>query len=204
MAKRPLTFPSKPSLPAALPVVTVDPRDLYRVSSHSTGEPYFGRNNVNRFDDPNPVDAARYGTSYFGLSLAVAVAETLLHDRRPVKNCFVVKTDEIVRRHVLRFAGKPLTLADCTGAALKLMGGMADLSATSSYAKTKKWSAALHAHPDNVDGFLYMSRHKSDEKAIVLFDRAAPKLRVRSATRLSEHPEFGRVATDFRIRGDTP
>lgn len=204
MAKRPLTLPSKPSLPTALPIVTVNPADLYRVSSYTTGEPFFGRNDVNRFDDPNPVEAARYGTSYFGLSLAVAVAETLLHDRRPVKDHFVVKTAVIDSRYVLRFDGVPLTLADCTGTALKLMGGMADLSGTSSYAKTKKWSVELHAHGDQVDGFLYMSRHKNDEKAIVLYDRAASKVKMHSATPLSTHPAFGKIAMDFRICSSIP
>lgn len=204
MAKKPLALPSKPSLPTALSIIVVNPADLYRVSSHTTGEPFFGKNNVNRFDDPNPVDAARYGTSYFGLSLAVAVAETLLHDRRPVKNCFIINTAVIDTRYVLRFDGTPLTLADCTGTALKLMGGMADLSGTSSYTKTKKWSAELHAHADQVDGFLYMSRHKNDEKAIVLFNRAASKVKMHSAIPLSTHPEFGKIAMDFRICASIP
>jgi hypothetical protein len=45
-----------------------------------------------------------------------------------------------------------------------------------------------------------MSRHKNDEKAVVLFDRAAGTLRMREATPLHEHPEFGQVGTDLRIK----
>jgi len=50
-----------------------------------------------------------------------------------------------------------------------------------------------------VDGFVYMSRHLNDEKAIVLFDRARYKLKMVSATLLHEHSDFGQVATDLAI-----
>ena len=46
-----------------------------------------------------------------------------------------------------------------------------------------------------------MSRHKDDEEAIVLFDRAAHKIKMKSAIPLVAHPDFGQVATDFNIRG---
>ena len=35
---------------------------------------------------------------------------------------------------------------------------------------------ALHQHPEQVDGLVYMSRHVNDERAVVVFDRAAQKL----------------------------
>ena len=204
MARSPITITSRPQLPASLKTLQVDPATLYRVSGHDTGEPYFGRWNTNRFDDPNPDPDARYGTCYLGTSLAVAVAETILHDRKPVKSWFVVDPAVIKARFVVQFTGEPLTVADQTGAELKRLGGHAALSGTSSYAKTKQGSAAVHAHQDNVDGFVYMSRHKNDDKAIVLFDRAATKLRMVSATPLHRHPDFGQVATDLYIRGDSP
>lgn len=49
-----LRLPLRPSLSASLETVVVEPVSLVRVSGHNTGEPYFGRRNVNRFDDPNP------------------------------------------------------------------------------------------------------------------------------------------------------
>lgn len=204
MAQRPISVATRPQAPLTLKTITVDPGSLYRVSGHDTGEPYFGRNNVNRFDDPNPNPAARYGTCYFGASLAVAVAETILHDRKPVKGFFVIGLSVITGRFVIRFKGSPLVLADLTGAELKRLGGHAGLSGTSHYATPKKWSSVIHQHRDNVDGILYMSRHKNDEKAIVLFDRAAHKLKMSSATPLSAHPDFGQVATDLYIRASHP
>lgn len=45
-----------------------------------------------------------------------------------------------------------------------------------------------------------MSRHKNDEKAVVLFYRAADKLHMHVVTPLHEHPEFGQVGTDLCIK----
>lgn len=50
---------------------------LYRISRYSSGEPYFGRTGANRFDDPTRAKARRFGTCYLGLSLEVAIAETM-------------------------------------------------------------------------------------------------------------------------------
>lgn len=100
---------------------------------------------------------------------------------------------------MIRFDGIPLTLANLTGVSLKRLGGHAGLTGTASYVTPKRWSAAIHAHPDDVDGFVYMSRHVNDEKAVVLFDRARGRLHMTVATSLSQHPQFGQVATDLAI-----
>lgn len=192
--------PPGPAQPALLPCSGADQPALpVRISSHSSGEPYFGKWNTNRFDDPSADPTARYGTCYLGSSLAVAVAETLLHDRKAIKGRFVVEPSVIRARYVVRFGGEPLVLANLTGIALKRLGGHAGLTGTSSYATPKRWSAAIHAHPDKVDGFVYMSRHLNDEQAIVLFDRSRHKLHMLSATPLHQHPDFGQVATDLAI-----
>jgi hypothetical protein len=68
----------------------------------------------------------------------------------------------IESRHVVRCEGERLVLANLTGVALKRIGGHARLDGIASYTTTKRWSAAIHGHPDGVDGFLYMSRRKND------------------------------------------
>jgi hypothetical protein len=77
MVTRPVGVAAKPYAVSSLKRISVDPEKLIRVSRHNTNEPYFGNSRRNRFDDP----VGKYGTCYFGMSLAVAVAETLLHDR---------------------------------------------------------------------------------------------------------------------------
>jgi hypothetical protein len=199
-----ITLEDTPQLPSTLKTVEYDPASLYRISGHDTGEPFFGRWATNRFDDPNPDPNGRYGTCYLGTSFDVAIAETLLHDRKPIKGHFYVEPDVIKSRYVIQFQGTPLILANLTGAELKRMGGQAELSGTPSYKMTQRWSVAIHNHLNNVDGFIYMSRHLNDKKAIVLFDRAACKLRMISAIPLHTHPDFGQVATDLYIQAKRP
>ncbi|MEO9150303.1 MAG: RES domain-containing protein, partial [Burkholderiaceae bacterium] len=43
---------------------------------------------------------------------------------------------------------------------------------------------ALHRHPVQADGLLYMSRHVNSDKAVVLFERAAAKLKAATYTPL--------------------
>ena len=40
-----------------------------------------------------------------------------------------------------------------------------------------RWAAVVHAHPQKgIDGMLYVSRQLDNRKAIVIFERAKPKL----------------------------
>ena len=103
MPTLPIRIATKPLTTSTLSTVIVDPATLLRVSSHDTGEPYFGTTGRNRFDDPNADPMTRYGTCYFGVSLAVALAETLLHDRTPVRGFFVVELAVISSRFVIQF-----------------------------------------------------------------------------------------------------
>jgi hypothetical protein len=49
-----------------------------------------------------------------------------------------------------------------------------------------------------------MSRHLNNEAAYVVFDRAAHKLSMTRATRLADHPDFGRVAARLYITSTRP
>lgn len=112
-----LTLPHKAlSTSAALPVTGLPVPELVRISSHQTGEPYFGASGGNRFDAPgwrngNP----EYGCCYLGLTFEVALAESLLHDAVPVEGEFPIATTEINRRWVHRFKGD-FRLLNLTGA----------------------------------------------------------------------------------------
>lgn len=41
---------------------------------------------------------------------------------------------------------------------------------------TRMWAVAIHKHSDDVDGFVYVSRHINTANAVVLFDRATGNL----------------------------
>lgn len=121
----------------------------------------------NRFDDP----AHSFGTCYLGLSPGAAFAETVLHDEVAVDGLFRIAPEEIKRRYVVKFGGEPLTLANLTGAALKRLGADGSLSSCDSYDLPQQWSAWIHGHPSNVDGFVYMSRHYNVQAPANLADR---------------------------------
>jgi len=179
----------------------LDPRRLYRVSSHAAGEPYFGRIGDKRFDDPNADVAARYGVCYLGTRLSAAFAETVLHNEMPIHGEFVIAETEFTRRFLVRFEGRlPLVLASFAGADLRSNGATAEISTTPDYDLPQQWSCAIHSHPTGVDGILYMSRQLNTGFAVALFDRATAKLQSAAYTPLAKVRGMGRVLKQFRIR----
>lgn len=187
-----------------LDIQLLNPSVLYRVSTHDTGEPYFGRSRGNRFDDPEAKKVNRFGTCYLGLNLTVAIAESLLHNAEPENGRFEVPMSAIDARYVFRFSGPALRLANITGTPLLLLNGNGEISGTTDYTLTHKWARAVYDHPEQVDGFLYMSRRVNDSVAVVLFERD-PKnplpLKPSSPVRLCAHPEFAASAHHLRLSG---
>jgi RES domain-containing protein len=181
-----IEFPSAYLSTGSLDIAHLLPETLFRISSHSTGEPYFGRSGAKRFDAPEP-NPKLFGACYLGKTLKVAMAESILHDEDPVNGKFVIATKMIENKFVIRFTGATLKVADLTGASLKKMGGNADLSGTANYEITQQWSLAIHQNPENYDGFQYMSRHLNDSVAVILFDRSGSKIKMASATKLVEY-----------------
>jgi len=188
-----------------LAVVSLSACELIRISGFPSGEPFFGSSGGNRFDAPGCLlKSPEYGTCYLGLSFDVALAESLLHDAAPVKGKFRIARAEFDRRWVHRFLPK-LELFDLTGHLLKAMGGHAGLSGTGNYKVTQKWGKAVFDNPMKVDGFIYISRHLPNGKAVVLFDRARGKLRLSGpSTPLNEAPELLKAVDSFRIHVPLP
>lgn len=168
--------PSRKLGSLTLQTKTVQVSRLYRISRHSTGEPFFGQSTANRFDDPLRTVSKRYGTCYCGLDLDTAIAETILHDELAVRGQFAISFSDFSSRHLVRFTGGALVLADLTGPSLKTLGGDGSISTIVPYRLPQLWSRAVHRHPSVVDGIYYISRHLNDRPAVVIFDRARHKL----------------------------
>lgn len=169
---------------------------LYRISRHATGEPFFGRSVANRFDAPD----RSYGTCYCGFDLQTAVAETVLHDLRPVSGVFEVAQSDLDARFLVRFTGGDLNMAVLYGAPAKALVGEGSISTVEPYDLPQQWSAALHGHPANFDGILYMSRQVNDQKAAVIFERAKKKFTGFDATPLTKNRGFGKVRAALGIQ----
>jgi hypothetical protein len=150
-----------------LKVLSIPTKRLFRISSHLTGEPYFGKSASHRFDDPR----RQYGTSYLGFKIDTAVAESILHDLEPTRGGYEIAAEKTVSTCVHRFKGIDLRFADLTDHHLNVLGGHAELFGTASYAVPMLWSRAAFDHPAKVDGFVHMSRLLTAQKALVLFER---------------------------------
>jgi hypothetical protein len=190
-------------LPRALNSVKLDieevsPAKLLRISRFKSGEPHFGKSGLNRFDAPD----RSYGTCYLGLTLACAFAETVLHDRTAVSGAFPLVYDDLEQRWVVRFKdAEKLRLAVFRGPELKKLGADGQVSTVVPYDVPQAWSRALHAHPEQVDGFIYQSRHLNTEPAIVLFDRCASKVTSKPAKykNFLDYPGALRLLQTFNV-----
>ena len=185
----------------SLAVTRVYPKNLFRISRYPTGEPYFGNSGGNRFDAPGWMEGTpEFSSSYLGFSLAVAIAESLLHNEIPANGEFRLSAAALEQHYVHRFAGKALRMLNLTGVTLKRLAGNADLAGTASYSITQQWSLAVFRNPLNFDGFIYMSRHLNTERAAILFDRAAAKIQSKpSPLPLPDMPGFAAAAAAFNI-----
>lgn len=196
MAARALSAPPPDIHERTLTIVPVLPGSLFRLSRHESGEPHFGTQAANRFD---AFDKS-FGTCYLAFDLVTAIAESLLHDRMPHAGRYPVAVEELLQYRVHHFEGHPLRLANLTGVGLNLLGAHGELSGTSNYRLTQAWSMSLHSHPEQVDGFIYMSRLNNCEKAVVLFDRgAAANIKTTGFTALTEHSQYPTVSRTLRI-----
>lgn len=191
--------PADAAATARLTAVAIDPGLLVRVSGFTSNEPYFAASGANRFDAPGSPAAPEFATCYFGTNLTVALAETVLHDDLPDAGFFRLARSRFVGKHVLRFAGERLMLADLTGPHLKRLGGHAALSGTGDYSVAQLWSLAVHRNPGNYDGFIFMSRHVNDQRAVVLFDRARAKVALASQCELLFDEDFAAAANELGI-----
>lgn len=198
----PLDSPPADLASRRLPVTRVSAARLVRISRLPDGEPHFGRSGSHRFDDP----AGGYGVCYLGCgdernALRVAFAESVLHDRTATRGGFDLALTELRSRYVVRFgAGATLVLAKLTGAALKRLGLDGRISTITPYDLPQAWSAAIHAHPDAVDGIAYVSRHYNLGIAVALFERAGTKIGARSDTPLPSVRHYGALLKHFAIR----
>ena len=150
-------------------------------------------------DGATPLQALRKGRLLQVLKLAQAFAER--ETRRPAAAAGKLRRIAAGgRRFLARFRGRPLILANFTGKALRRHGATAEISTVADYTLPQQWAAAVHAHPDKVDGILYMSRQLNTGRAVAVFDRAAGQLQKPQYTELPKVRGIQRVINEFNVR----
>ena len=145
------------------------------MSRNPATEPYWSAG-VYRFDDPQPERDGGFGVCYAGNSIAVAFAESVIHEAgRFVGSHYEVPITELTERWIVRFRcerRKTLVLADLTGEALKALGLNNDISATNDYTVPQHWAQAIHDASPRWDGVRYVSRQMNKGIAYAIFDRS--------------------------------
>lgn len=78
------------------------------------------------------------------------------------------------------------------------MGVPSDVVRGRTQTLARKWSVAIHEHPERVDGILYPSR-LNGEVNLAVSDRAIPKLEPAATMDLKGAAEIGDVLDDFFV-----
>lgn len=118
---------------------------------------------VNRFDAPD----RSYGVLYAAASRDGAFAEAI--GRKP--RSFRSDTELAELAITPLVLTRDLSLVDLHGGQAVGALGATGVIGAGPHSLARRWSKALHDHPDRPDGIEYRCRHNSDELAVALFDR---------------------------------
>lgn len=154
-----------------LPLVVLRAEErLLRIHRADRNAVHFSRGADNRFDDPSIPH--RYGVLYAATSTEAAFSEVFGRGPAPVVLSEVDLRSRELAGLVLR---RRVKLADMTGPSARKAGATGEIS-TCAYGISRLWGAAIHGHPDKVNGILYVGRHDNSTLSVALFDRARPAL----------------------------
>jgi len=118
---------------------------------------------TNRFDS---VDRS-FGVLYVAETRDGAFAESVGRKPRIFRS-----DDELATLRLTNLVSqRELRLVDLHGGAAVGAIGATGVVGVGPQSLARRWSQALHGHPETPDGIEYRCRHNSDELAIALFDR---------------------------------
>ena len=174
-------------------------REIYR------GDPlYFGKDAINRFDDP----AGVFGVLYLVYDLPTGLMESVFHGHQwhRARSQRSISRSELESRMVrVVKVNHDLNLCDLAspGAAVKGFGQNAAQLSTRRYTGTQALSATiaqrLGSNEQPYDGILYPSRNNPGSVCIGLFDGAAAKVSIAEDIRLDDHRDWPSFKHEFSI-----
>lgn len=183
-----------PPLPARLPLI--NPRDGLLLcicsSAYARKEPCFRATRSYRFDDPD----GKFKTLYCAPSFETCYHETVVRERRvdPAMNRIPIPRalHDTKSLSIVLVDWSALRVVHLCDDGAHQLGCDASLLMGSDYGPTQALARALHEHADAPHGAVYRSRFNMRLLAMVLFERAAPHVRLHPAakpTPLTELPE---------------
>lgn len=137
---------------------------------------------------------------YLGSSLKVCFLEAVLRDERDgvVGDYLMDETELDTRRYAEVELREALKLIDLCGDGPVRMGVPSDVPRGSKQTLARKWSVALHDHPEQADGIIYPSR-LNGETSLAVYDRAVRKLIAPRVHVLRRAPGLARVLDDVAV-----
>ena len=88
---------------------------------------------------------------------------------------------------------RPLQLVDLRGSGLKGIGADGRLIVGGDYSMARRWSKALHDHPQEIDGIWYRARNDPDRLSVAVYNRAAGVLEMVMEWKLASSAGLQRV-----------
>jgi hypothetical protein len=149
---------------------------LFRIHKAHVQPKFFGRTLTNRFDASD----GSYGVMYLGLDQYCSFIETF--GQQTGQNFVTVKELEMSKLAFVKVTHK-LKVVNLTGYGLARIGADNRLTA-GAHPVARKWSKALHAHPNQVDGIYFRACHDPDRFSLALFDRAKNKIAIEQSINL--------------------
>src|ERR1019366_8089751 len=190
---------------AKLTLVTTEvaPAFLLRLASarHLSGDP-FRRSALYRFDSPDD----SFGVFYAAFDLETAFVESIVRARAhplPAGEPLLIDYLTLASRHVVTLAvsspTRSLHLAQLYGAGLSAARTDNRIATVDDYGTTRRWAKAFHAHPERIDGTVYMSRYLGNRRSVVLFDRACDAIAFNPPRPLLHHPELAQLLDTYHV-----
>ena len=103
-----------------------------------------------------------------------------------------------------RSPARSLHLAQLYGAGLSAAKTDNRIATVDDYGTTQRWAKAFYAHPENIDGIVYMSRYLGDHRSVVLFDRARDAIAFNTPLPLLHHPELAQLMDTYHVGPPPP
>lgn len=166
----------------------------------------FRRDARYRFDAPD----GSFGVLYAAFDLLTAFAETVLRDTPVRTKAAKMRLDyaELHARRVVTIdtheAYRPLRLIKLYDKGLVAARTDNRVATVDDYAVTQAWAKALHDHPQQADGIVYLSRFMGPHRAVVLFDRSQTFMKVGAAIPLLLHKDLPKIMDDLELSIDPP
>lgn len=176
-------------------------RTFGRIHRQAWPDPLGFGKHASRFSDPrHRVDANRFGVLYLGSTLKVCFLETIMRDQRDavVGDLLIAEAEITDRLYSQVSVTRALTLIDLRGDTPVRMGIPSDVVRGRSQTLARRWSLAMHEHPDRIDGLIYPSRLNT-EINLAIYDRAVAKLSPTSTQQLDRTPGISRLLDDFQV-----